>query len=125
MTGSNCAYKVVGVGGGGGGGGLLIFGEGNAKDMQSLQILDFERFGYKNTEKLYFLVIPWWKELSWSPKLDLWKGISKAFWIRDGGNNLNAKFSKIPDRTDPGVYVDRYVSVLVKPALLYAPKSPK
>ena len=64
MTGSNCAYKVVGVGGGGGGGGLLIFGEGNAKDMQSLQILDFERFGYKNTEKLYFLVIPWWKELS-------------------------------------------------------------
>ena len=41
----------------------MIFGEGNAKDMQSLQILDFERFGYKNTEKLYFLVIPRGKEL--------------------------------------------------------------
>ena len=49
---------------GGGGGGLLIFGDGiNAKDMQSLQILDFQRFGYKNTKKLPFLVIPRGKEL--------------------------------------------------------------
>ena len=54
-TGSNCACKVVGVGGRGG---LLIFGESNVRDMQSLEILDFQRFGYKNTKKLHFLVIP-------------------------------------------------------------------
>ena len=43
---------------------MLIFGEGiNAKDMQSLQILDFQRFGYKNSKKLPFSVIPRGKEL--------------------------------------------------------------
>ena len=36
---------------------------GKCKDMQSLQILDFPRFGYKNTKKLQFLVIPRGKEL--------------------------------------------------------------
>ena len=29
----------------------------NTTDMQRLQILDFQRFGYKNTEKLHSLVI--------------------------------------------------------------------
>ena len=53
---------MVGVGGEVG---LLTFGEGNAKDMQSLLIIfTFPRFGYKNTiKRLHFLVIPRGKEL--------------------------------------------------------------
>ena len=44
--------KVVGVGGEVG---LLTFGEGNAKDMQSLLIIfTFPRFGYKNTKAFTF-----------------------------------------------------------------------
>ena len=40
---------------GGGGVGLLTFGEGNAKDMQSLQIIfTFPRFGYKSTKGFTF-----------------------------------------------------------------------
>ena len=55
----------------GGGGGLLIFGDGiNAKDMQSLQILDFQRFGYKNTKKLP-IVSYHEGEGTCSPRLDL------------------------------------------------------
>ena len=55
-TGSNCAYKVVGVGEEVG---LLTFGEGNAKDMQSLLIIfTFPRFGYKNTYKASLFSYP-------------------------------------------------------------------
>ena len=72
--------------------------------MQSLQILDFERFGYKNTEKLYYLVISRGKELdhrNWT--------YDRAFQQLSGSEwgEFEAKFSKIPDIPDPGVYVDR------------------
>ena len=84
---------------GGGGGGLLIFGAGiNGKDMQSLQILDFQRFGYKNTKKLPFLVISRGKELDhrdWT--------YDRKFELLFGSEMNKIEFSKIPDMPDPGV----------------------
>ena len=99
---------------------MLIFGESNVRDMQSLQILDFQRFGHKNTKKLHFLVIPRGRNLITETGLMI--GHLNSFLDQRWGN-LNTKFSKIPDM--PDLYVDGYISVLVRPALLYAPKSRK
>ena len=81
----------------GGEGWLLIFGKSNVSDMQSLHMLDFQRFGYKNTKKLHFLVIPRGRNLI--TKTGLMIGHFNSFLDQRWGN-LNTKFSKIPDMPD-------------------------
>ena len=79
---------------------MLTFREGNAKHMQSLQILHFQGLGTKTLKASLFLVIPRGKELdhrTWS--------YDRAFEQRSEMDvrwgNLNTKFSKIPDIPDP------------------------
>ena len=71
----------------------MICGESNVRDMRSLQIL----FGYKNTKKLHFFVIP--RGRNWITETGLMIGHLNSFLDQRWGN-LNTNFSKIPDMPD-------------------------